>query len=49
LLRFAVAEGRELFEELFLFVGEVLRELADETNVFVAAASCAHVRDTATG
>jgi hypothetical protein len=35
---FAVADCGELFEEFLFFVGKILRELADEANVFVTAA-----------
>ena len=39
----------EFFEEFLLFVGEILRELADEADVFVAAAACFYVRHAAAG
>ncbi len=39
----AVAERGELFEELFFLVAELLRELADQTDVLVAAAAAFHL------
>src|SRR5580698_2600173 len=48
-LKFAVAQRGELFEELLFLIRKILRELADQTNVLVAAAGAFDMRKAAAG